>query len=241
MYFWLFFVVCFYLMLSLLLAIVIDSYNTTKCSHPMGLPLWSELKSVWKLWRARKDAGESLPRPLRHLGAVAEAVEASHRTVFTGADAVHELGLSAVEAEIVMGDCQLELQRQDDADVQGGGGGGGEGGWSATVIANHSECLARLLEGVTAIQMELGETKLRVNNMAARMGINTRHCHVQTHLSYQPSNRLTQQDLPDQDVYSAPMLANANGSPSRSGGAALRTGGAGFSSPELRLTNSVGV
>ena len=83
LYFWLFFVVCFYLMLSLLLALVIDAYHEAKRTHPVGLPLWSELKSVYKLWRARKDAGETLPRPLRHLAAVAEEVEASHRTVFT--------------------------------------------------------------------------------------------------------------------------------------------------------------
>ena len=33
---------------------------------------------------------------------------------------------------------------------------------------------------MTALQVELLETKLRVNNMAARMGINTRSVHVQT-------------------------------------------------------------
>jgi hypothetical protein len=48
----------------------------------------------------------------------------------------------------------------------------------------------RILEGVTGLQMEMMETKLRVNNMAARMGINTRTTHVQTHISYQPSNKL---------------------------------------------------
>ena len=51
------------------------------------------------------------------------------------------------------------------------GGGGGQGsGWSGAVLANHSEGLARILEGVTGLQMEMMETKLRVNNMAARMG-----------------------------------------------------------------------
>ena len=43
--------------------------------------------------------------------------------------------------------------------------------------------------------MELLETKLRVNNMAARMGINTRSVHVQTHISYQPSNQLKLQNV----------------------------------------------
>ena len=66
------------------------------------------------------------------------------------------------------------------------------------MLANHSEGLARILEGVTGLQMELMETKLRVNNMAARMGINTRTCHVQTHISYQPSNRLRLQNLNDE-------------------------------------------
>ena len=50
-------------------------------------------------------------------------------------------------------------------------------------------------EGVTALQVELLETKLRVNNMAARMGINTRSVHVQTHISYQPSNQLKLQNV----------------------------------------------
>jgi hypothetical protein len=140
-----------------------------------------------------------------------------------------------------MGDCQHELHRQEDADVQAGGGGEGGGGWSATVMANHSECLARLLEGVTAVQMELSETKLRVNNMAARMGINTRHVHVQTHLSYQPSNRLKQQELPDQDIYNTPMLAPAGAGMGAAVGG-MRTGGAGgLAGGPAMLTNSVGV
>ena len=64
-------------------------------------------------------------------------------------------------------------------------------------MANQSEGLARILEGVTALQVEMLETKLRVNNMAARMGINTRSAHVQTHISYQPSNKLTLQNVED--------------------------------------------
>ena len=117
-----------------------------------------------------------------------------------------------------MHDCQEEISRQEDVEVQAPGGGGGGGGWSGTVMANHSEGLARILarptlslcpaacqslrrwscpaqEGVTALQVELLETKLRVNNMAARMGINTRSVHVQTHISYQPSNQLKLQNV----------------------------------------------
>ena len=55
-------------------------------------------------------------------------------------------GLSAEEAAIIVHDCQEEISRQEDVEVQApGGGGGGGGGWSGTVMANHSEGLARIL------------------------------------------------------------------------------------------------
>ena len=59
---------------------------------------------------------------------------------------------------------------------------------------------------MTALQVELLETKLRVNNMAARMGINTRTTHVQTHISYQPSNKLR---LQVRALYDALMMRRA--------------------------------
>ena len=44
-------------------------------------------------------------------------------------------------------------------------------GWSGAVLANHSEGLARILEGVTGLQMEMMETKLRVRDTLLRTPI----------------------------------------------------------------------
>lgn len=197
-FFGLFYVTMYYLLLNVMLAIVLDAYSEIKAGWTVGLPVWHEIRSAWRLARARMAQGEGIPHPMVNLGVVAERLEAHPQTVFTESDVRYELGVSAAEAAIIVADCQEEISRQEDLEVQGGGGGGGGsggGGWSGTVMANQSEGLARILEGVTALQVEMLETKLRVNNMAARMGINTRSAHVQTHISYQPSNKLTLQNV----------------------------------------------
>ena len=195
-FFGLFYVTMYYLLLNVMLAIVLDAYSEIKAGWTVGLPVWHEIRSAWRLARARMAQGEGIPHPMVNLGVVAERLAAHTQTVFTESDVRYELGVSAAEAAIIVADCQEEISRQEDLEVQAGGSGGG-GGWSGTVMANQSEGLARILEGVTALQVEMLETKLRVNNMAARMGINTRSAHVQTHISYQPSNKLTLQNVED--------------------------------------------
>jgi hypothetical protein len=73
----------YYLMLSVLLAIVLDSYHEIKRGWSIGLPVWEELRSVFRLWKARRAQGETVPRPLRHLRGVAEKLAESDRVVFT--------------------------------------------------------------------------------------------------------------------------------------------------------------
>lgn len=210
-YFFLFYIVMYYLLLNVMLAVVLDAYSDIKAGWTVGLPVSHEIKSVWKLARARMAQGEGIPHPMVNLGVVQERLAAHPQTVFTESDVRYELGMSAEEAAIVVADCQEEISRQEDNEVQAPGGGGGGGGWSGTVMANQSEGLARILEGVTALQVEMLETKLRVNNMAARMGINTRSAHVQTHISYQPSNKLTLQNVeePKDDLLTGGLGATA--------------------------------
>ena len=63
-FFGLFFIVMYYLMLNVLIAIVLDAYSDIKAGWTVGLPVWQEIRSVWRLARARMAQGEGIPHPM---------------------------------------------------------------------------------------------------------------------------------------------------------------------------------
>ena len=50
-YFWTFYITAFYLLLSVLLAVVLDSYSDMKSQWTASLGVWEEIRSVFMLAR----------------------------------------------------------------------------------------------------------------------------------------------------------------------------------------------
>jgi len=227
---WAFFLAMVYFVYSAVVAIVLEAYTEVRRKVQIMLPIGREIASGVRLaraGRARRGGGLRLAdlQPANALRDLAQSVEQSSAFVMMHEELEHELGLGEAASTVVMEDCGFELKREQEAAEEGQGGAGGGGGmnsWTGSVMANHSECLARILEGTTEMRTELRETKARVNNMAARMGVNTVEAFAQTHVSYQPSNRLLKRQPTDGMVLgSVPQTRNDIG---------VRATGAGASS-----------